>query len=244
MGVSTERALLYHLLAEPWNLSGAGPRNVLQGGCTADNFRNQLDRFSDDYTIDSGMAEVFLTLLKKDRKLKNHFFALCDHYHRADAEVSPDISQQRSDLVGDLRATLARACLHALKPDLIILDEFQRFKDLLVENPDSEASQLAHDLFRLRPTQRHACADAVGYALQDVHNGPRTGRRRPLCRLSGHRAVPFRRSHQDKGDGEPSEGVSTVALPTQPGRLAANHGVDRSWSDAYAASCAAPSGLP
>jgi hypothetical protein len=28
------------------------------------------------------------------------------------------------------------------------LDEFQRFKHLLVENPDSEASQLAHDLFR------------------------------------------------------------------------------------------------
>jgi hypothetical protein len=148
LGVSTERALIYHLLAEPWNLSGAGPCNVLQGGCTADNFRNRLDRFSDDYTIDLGMTELFLTLLKKDRKLRNRFFALCDHYHRADANVSPEISQQRSNLVGDLRATLARACLHALKPDLIILDEFQRFKHLLVESPDSEASQLAHDLFR------------------------------------------------------------------------------------------------
>jgi hypothetical protein len=148
MGVSTERALLYHLLAEPWNLSGAGPRNVLQGGCGVDNFRYQLDRFSYDYTIDPGMAELFLAHLKKDRKLKNQFFSLCEHYHRADAQISPEISQQRSELVGDLRATLARACLHALKPDLIILDEFQRFKHLLVENPDSEASQLAHDLFR------------------------------------------------------------------------------------------------
>src|SRR5262245_4963053 len=71
MGVSTERALIYHLLAEPWNLNGAGPRNVLQGGCDVDNFRYQLDRFCYDYTIDSGMAELFLTNLKKDRKLKN-----------------------------------------------------------------------------------------------------------------------------------------------------------------------------
>ena len=148
MGVSTERALLYHLLAESWNLTGAGPRNVLQGGCGVDNFRYQLDRFSYDYTIDPGMAELFLAHLKKDRKLKNQFFSLCEHYHRADAQVTPEISRQRSVLIGDLRGTLARACLHALKPDLIILDEFQRFKHLLVENPDSEASQLAHDLFR------------------------------------------------------------------------------------------------
>jgi Helicase conserved C-terminal domain len=153
MGVSTERALLYHLLAKPWNLSGAGPRNVLQGGCTVDNFRAQLDRFSEDYTIDPGMAELFLAQLKNDRKIKNQFFALCDHYHRADANVSPEISHRRSNLIGDLRATLARACLHALKPDLIILDEFQRFKHLLVESPDSEASQLAHDLFRYSDQQ-------------------------------------------------------------------------------------------
>ena len=148
LGISTERALLYHLLAEPWNLSGAGPCNVLQGGCTADNFRYQLDRFPRDNTIDSGMAQLFLEHVKKDRKLKNQFFSLCEDYHRADAKVSPEISQQRSELVGVLRETLARSCLHGLQPDLIILDEFQRFKHLLVEDPDSEASQLAHDLFR------------------------------------------------------------------------------------------------
>jgi hypothetical protein len=148
MGVSTERALLYHLLADPWNLSGSGPRNVLQGGCSADNFRAQLDCFFDYYSIDPGMAERFLSEVRKECNLKNQFFSLCDHYHRTDASVSQEVSQQRSELVGVLRATLARACLHKLKPDLIILDEFQRFKHLLVETPDSEASQLAHDLFR------------------------------------------------------------------------------------------------
>jgi hypothetical protein len=155
MGVSTERVLLYHLLAGPWRLRGAKPWNVLQGGCDADNFRNQLDRFDAD-TIDKGMAELFLANLKQNPKLKDEFFALCEEYHRADAKVSPEISQRRSDLVGDMRATLARACLNALEPDLIILDEFQRFKHLLVETPDSEASQLAHDLFRY--SDQHAAA--------------------------------------------------------------------------------------
>jgi hypothetical protein len=148
MGVSTERVLLYHLLAEPWNLSGVGPSNVLQGGSMADNFRWQLSRFPSDYTIDPGMAELFVTAVKKRGDLKNRFFALCEQYHRADANLPQEIAQQRSKLVSDLRGVLAQACLHALKPDLIILDEFQRFKQLLVETPDSEASQLAHDLFR------------------------------------------------------------------------------------------------
>ena len=57
-------------------------------------------------------------------------------------------SPKRSRLVGELRENLATVCLHALEPDLIILDEFQRFKHLLVDDPDSAASQLAHDLFR------------------------------------------------------------------------------------------------
>ena len=44
-----------------------------------------------------------------------------------------------------MRRLLARVCLTALEPDLIIMDEFQRFKRLLEE--DSEAGELARDLF-------------------------------------------------------------------------------------------------
>jgi hypothetical protein len=156
MGVSTERVLLYHLLAEPWEFVGAGPGNVLRGGSNPDSFRYQLARFPNDYTVDPGMRELFLHEVKKRRSLKNQFFALCEHYHRADANVSPEISRTRSRLIGDLRGSLAKACLNALKPDLIVLDEFQRFKHLLVETPDSEASQLAHDLFRYSDRQRAA----------------------------------------------------------------------------------------
>lgn len=55
-------------------------------------------------------------------------------------------ARRRIELVGLLRRTLAAACVDALEPDLVILDEFQRFPRLLVEgNPTGD---LAQQLFR------------------------------------------------------------------------------------------------
>src|SRR5262249_18591317 len=63
------------------------------------------------------------------------------------ARNSRTVSDKRDQLVliGELRRLLARSCVEALEPDLIILDEFQRFRDVL--NRDSEAGELADDLF-------------------------------------------------------------------------------------------------
>ena len=52
---------------------------------------------------------------------------------------------QRRKFIADLRLRLTDACLDALEPDLIILDEFQRFRDLL--SPDTESGELAQRLF-------------------------------------------------------------------------------------------------
>ena len=58
--------------------------------------------------------------------------------------------QRRLAIVGELRRILAEVSVGCLEPDLVILDEFQRFKHLL-ERPEAdserEVSQLAHDLF-------------------------------------------------------------------------------------------------
>ena len=56
----------------------------------------------------------------------------------------------RSAFVSKLRRILARACLNALEPDLVILDEFQRFRDLL--NSDTESGELANRLFEYEDT--------------------------------------------------------------------------------------------
>ena len=51
----------------------------------------------------------------------------------------------RSRFVSKLRRLLAHACLDALEPDLVVLDEFQRFRELL--NPKTMSGELAQRLF-------------------------------------------------------------------------------------------------
>ena len=145
LGVSTERVLLYHLLKDAWNLNGTAPINVLQGGSTSDSFRRQVKNFHNECTLDEPLAAAFRQEASKDSALRDEFGELCEVFHRAGATISDEAWRRRSDLVGRLRALLARTCLQSLQPDLIILDEFQRFKDLL--SRESEAGDLAHDLF-------------------------------------------------------------------------------------------------
>ncbi len=57
---------------------------------------------------------------------------------------SPWITKNRNTIVGELRKALALASLDYLAPDLVIMDEFQRFKQILKQsrNPDSLESKL------------------------------------------------------------------------------------------------------
>lgn len=61
-------------------------------------------------------------------------------------EYAPPWSDRRKRLVARLRLLLAESCVEALEPDLVILDEFQRFPKLL--NPEDPAGSLATQLFR------------------------------------------------------------------------------------------------
>ena len=58
-----------------------------------------------------------------------------------------DLLEQRSELIGEVRRIMAIVGIAALRPDLVVLDEFQRFKDLLRPEPDNFAAELAHRLF-------------------------------------------------------------------------------------------------
>jgi hypothetical protein len=64
------------------------------------------------------------------------------------------MTQPRNSLVARLRAKLSHACVDALQPDLIIMDEFQRFRDLL--HGDSDAAILARELFDYSGGDGHA----------------------------------------------------------------------------------------
>lgn len=157
LGLYQERILLYWLLDRAWDVRsmGTGPLNLLQGGVQdKDRFRRMVRRFRADHDIDDSLTEAFVDALRKsvdDHRragrpdLRSRFEELCDRFGYARKHIPDEDASDRNRLVGDLRALLARTCVHALEPDLIILDEFQRFKYLL--EGEDETSYLAHRLF-------------------------------------------------------------------------------------------------
>ena len=148
-GLSKERVLLYHLLDDAWGLKSVDARAVLRGGVSKENFRDRIRSFGEE-RIDRQLAAAFTTELSKQPSLRTEFELLGSEIRLStSSRLSPDLNVRRHKLIGNLRDLLAKTCLRALEPDLIILDEFQRFKHLLGtdEETENEEVTLAKELF-------------------------------------------------------------------------------------------------
>ena len=65
-------------------------------------------------------------------------------------EVPSEMKADVKEITSRLRGTLAKASVASLEPDLVILDEFQRFRHLIDPDGGTAASELAHHLFDYR----------------------------------------------------------------------------------------------
>lgn len=148
MGTAEERALLLRLLREPWGLGHRkGPRKLFQGTVrTLENFTRTTD-WVDGREISAELRTAFHKAVVASPDLRERFDELLSAYtaSRDVFAMRQDVRDARRDLIGDLRALLARTCINALQPDLVLLDEFQRFKHLLAA--EDEAGELARELF-------------------------------------------------------------------------------------------------
>lgn len=149
-GIVEERVLLYYLLKEIWGFgSRKGPKKLFLCNAGPDRWEWEINRF-DERNIDAELKCQFLKKLTgKERKtLCSQFAETCDAFSRYPVKVPDEYLKQRDRLIGELRSILANSCIDALEPDLVILDEFQRFKSLL--DGTDPASELAHDLFNFK----------------------------------------------------------------------------------------------
>ena len=175
-GVWDERVLLHHLLQRAWGVkavSGAGAVNVLRATAGFDWFRHGIRHF-DGESVDEALATAFVETLRRHdddarrervATLEERFDELRQRMTRSRTRRKPaDVSDQLA-LLGQMRRLLARSCVEALEPDLVILDEFQRFKHLL--DRTGEAGQLAHDLFNY-PDARVVLLSATPYKMYTV----------------------------------------------------------------------------
>ena len=142
-GIMLERSLLYRVMKDG-GFDDQGLLHLLQGPAGRSGWEAAALRWK--YPIDTDLAEAFLARVRGDDALCARIGDLADRFHRH-REVAPWAdSNPRYQLIGELRQQLAGVCLQALEPDLVILDEFQRFRNLLREdNPTAELAQALFD---------------------------------------------------------------------------------------------------
>lgn len=141
-GVLEERALLVRLL-EPF-ADFEQLKNAFQVGAGDATWDHCVDAMTLE-GIDRPIIQRFRAAVRKDQKLFSDLQGVCQLFSRRQTHYSEAKVGTRNALIGTLRSRLSHACVSALKPDLIILDEFQRFRELL--RGDTEPSELARALF-------------------------------------------------------------------------------------------------
>jgi hypothetical protein len=109
------------------------------------NYRRRNEMKGVDPAIEEQFSKVLDTWLIDGQPIKDRYAELAQIWAYERANKSAEARRARDAFVGSLRNLLANTCVHALEPDLVILDEFQRFRHILQEG--TEVSDLAHSLF-------------------------------------------------------------------------------------------------
>jgi hypothetical protein len=169
-GHADERAILYRMLYdlplvqnERRKRLGVGLLNILQATAGKGNWRAKAKNLPAE-DLDADLSNAFRRAVLEDAELYVALKKGCERFvrYRDYSKIPWEDAELRYDLIGKLRSKLASVCLFALEPDLVILDEFQRFKHLL--DGDDETSTLATALFE-HPNVRILLLSATPYKM-------------------------------------------------------------------------------
>jgi len=170
-GAYPERVMLYWMLAECWGRDAVYARRwrrFFQGAVSESRFEWYLDQF-DRSALDAELVASFGSAIAAESgpnggPLRDELEECVDKFNYLRREPDRDLRWRRDRLIGVLRNLVARAAVEHLEPDLVILDEFQRFKDVL----DGGGLRRGSRARGLRPPEGPGSA-ALGDAVQDVH---------------------------------------------------------------------------
>ena len=137
-GRAGERAVLFRLLKAHVKRR-TGLMNLLQGTIRSRERWRRLAK--DDIPLDQFIKSDFEKSLQETNLLEQIAEAI-DNWFGYYRRWPDEALRKRNDLIAQLRRLLAKSCLKALEPDLVIMDEFQRFKSLLDDVTDPAAELL------------------------------------------------------------------------------------------------------
>ncbi len=152
-GNAEERALLCILLEDELKSTVAernAGRRLFQGGVKKDGFIRRIKEMKNSFGVagpDARIQRAFLESIRSDGTLQWYLDVRMRLLELRRRMLPADVSREIKNLTAELRRHLAKAGVDALEPDLIILDEFQRFRTLLDPTTGSQAAELADALF-------------------------------------------------------------------------------------------------
>ena len=147
-GQSRERLLLFYLLIDLIDSRRhTGLRNLLQGTIRRSDRWREMIQENKHLPLDESIKADFSKRFKRT-DWKALLEETIDRWFRRyrPKGLPEEARYERNDLIGRLRRLLAECCLSALEPDLVIMDEFQRFKTLLEARAGDPAAELAQAL--------------------------------------------------------------------------------------------------
>ncbi|GAA5228423.1 helicase C-terminal domain-containing protein [Paeniglutamicibacter antarcticus] len=157
LGNSDERAVLYVMLEQ---ILGEGDSRIAPRRFSADDQERALELLRGNsgipgfsYNVNRTRQRVpkgFSGMVKRGFKSRATKLGLIRRFKSMLHSMSDldSLREPMRDLIGQMRAVLAEIGLECLEPDLIILDEFQRFQDLLFSTGEESELEGAAELAR------------------------------------------------------------------------------------------------
>ncbi len=143
-GIVKERAILFHTLCKHNDFSCYREKlkKIFRLDVSEQNWDGWTAR---DCWIKTALREEivlkFNNAFSSQNPLYKQLFSSCEERFNSNEHYS------YRRLIGGLRKLLASVCVEYLKPDLIIMDEFQRFKYLIDLDEDSDVKLITESLF-------------------------------------------------------------------------------------------------
>jgi len=168
-GWAWERVVLFNMLRDAWQVPEGTLMNVMRADVKKKNWRDKVRWFKYSEQIDPELQEAFINELNNRPDLREKYDQIADAIGSRRKHIPAEIRWERNAFIVALRRLLARSSLSALEPDLVILDEFQRFKYLLEE--ENEFALLARELFDF-PDAKILLLSATPYKMYTLHGEP------------------------------------------------------------------------
>jgi hypothetical protein len=116
-GKVEERALIYRMLRNHFDIRSTPLLNLLQGKVARDRWIRCAKHEEFDY--DESLAESFRNHIQSDRQFFGKLLHVCHDFKRV-KRVRGELVQRRYKMIGELRRRLADVCIEALEPDLVM----------------------------------------------------------------------------------------------------------------------------